>query len=616
MAERRLVRCDQGHVFDAGAGPSCPDCGWRVPEAEAAAARTEEPERRASWPLLAGAAALVLVLAAGLALLLADGEPAATKHGAEPRQADAPGGNAEKAEPPTAEADPLHPDSPAGTNGEAKSAAVGETGETGAAGPPPEDAAPPDGPRETAEATPVRAPDADGVTPPEPDETPEDGAAEAPVPPPQGGNGAESAGALREESTALLAGTPDAEPSSPSDQRSAGAPDAGDAVANTVGDTDPPDAQATPPLPDSRPPADAPPAEPPVGDAAASADAAQSPAGADPPRGPATPEAGLGALLAVPPDRLAAARTALAAPPPGPVPEEMDILSPHAEAERALGLSHALRHALALARAERAAARGRMDEASAAFEVLARDPTIAGGMPNPRAAFGLGVVLWRSATDPRRSEGARLLGSAAEDGGLTGAVDLLLTDRAMLEASGLSPEALAPVLETAYLQSPARFAAQLSTRGMETAPLASTASALRRAARSGDTRAFAQAFRGAARRPAPVLESLLAVTLEGDAKLRPTPRAAERQLVAALVSALAGVTDGRVSLAMLAERGQAGVAAHLPDAVLWLVLALSDLEQGHAQRAGIDRLLRDWAGRLPPQEAGMVARIAVDFGVR
>ncbi len=328
------------------------------------------------------------------------------------------------------------------------------------------------------------------------------------------------------------------------------------------------------------------------------------------------PEQGLATLLAVAPEQLTAARRALSASPQGKFSDELGALSPHAAEEEALGLSHALRHALALARAERAAAQGETARARALFSGLAADDTVAAGAQNPRALFGHGVMLWNSGEGTGRVEGARLLRAAAEQGGLTGAIDLLLSDQALFDSSAITSDALRPILEAAYLQNPSRFAAQLAARGIDTKALSSAATALREAARKGDTRAFSRAHTAVGAPRAPVIESLLAVTLEGDAKLRPTPRAAERQLIAALISGLAGVTNGRVALAMIAERGQADVPGHLPEATLWLVLALSDAAQGHPQREGIEALLRTWAARLPPEEAGQVARIADEFGVR
>lgn len=629
MAAQRLVRCDQGHVFDAGAGPACPECGWRMPDAGDGLARPNERAGAGRGPILAGGLALVLAVAAGVWLLRggpAEAPPGTTAEDAESAASEesVPAGD------PPEIAEDVSP--PEGRDSEAEPVASGE-----ANGPLPDEGAKaeasdsggqvPDAARPVADLTQgaqdAAAPEGPGGSgSKEPEADPEPG--------PEDGTGTTSDERIAEQGQD---GTESVVQQVAIDPTAKAAPDS--AVDLSVSEasaaalTEPshrdhhpdksaPSGQAASPDPAGTVPGDAePPFGPAIDDTEADLALLREPTGsAEATAVPEQPEPALATLLSVAPERLAAARRALSVPPQTPLPEGLDSLSPQAEAERALGLSHALRHALALARAERAAARGDVATAGAAFVTLAADATVAAGAPNHRALFGLAVVRWQSPAEAERAEGARLLRTAAEQGGMTGAVDLLLSDRALLSASGLAPETLEPVLETAYLQNPARFAAYMAGRGIDTGSLGYAAASLRGAARSGDTRAFAHALGGVGQRQAPVLESLLAVTLEADAKLRPTPRAAERQVVAALVAALAGVTDGRVALAMIAERGQAGVPAHLPGAVLWLVLALSDLDPGHPQRAGIDRLLRDWAARLPPGEAAQVARIASGFGVR
>lgn len=736
MAVQRLVRCDQGHVFDAGAEPACPQCGWRLAETSGdpqgggnGAGRRAAPRAGLLFAALAG---LVFAGAAALWLLPGDGTATDGDHAGE---AAATGGPEPAVATPeaTAQVAPMDPGAAEAAEGGVASGPADDGGEPGNAGAQDGAAAPDaaiaDTPEPALAAVRDVAPGRDPGDPAGPvaeGETDPASGAEAQVPRDGTGTAPADLAAARTADDPSGGGETGARGDGiadgpmPETSAEAAAPDGSDAhdaaaggetapderaeprpkgPATISGPADPPDRVAggedqpalsgasasrgpgpdpdvdeaqpemahtlpAPPAPAGKEaaatlPAPAPdeatageaaratvrpegapvaggdpseraaPAPAPAGDATTGApgpgersdgrdDADRLALLREPPPepAPATAEAGLVALFTVAPESLAAARRALAARPGGSLPGTLAALSPHAEAEDALELSHALRHALALARAERAAAQGDTAAARRLFAPLAADATVAAGAPNARALFGLGHLLWRAPGAADRAEGARLLRRAAEQGGLTGAVDLLMSDPALLEAAALTPEALAAVLESAYLQSPARFVPRLAARDIDASALGGTAAALRAAARSGDTRAFARAHAVLGARPAPVIESLLAVTLEADTRLGATPRAAERQLVAALVSGLAGVTDGRVALALLAERGQAGVAAHLPDAVLWLVLALSDLAADHSQRPGIDGLLRDWARRLPPDQAALVARIAADFGVR
>lgn len=709
MVAQRLVRCDQGHVFDAGASAACPTCGWPVPERGEGLApgATNDDARskrtRHTLPMAAGAAVL-LIAGVGTLWLMPDSNGNADAE----RVAEGPAQNPPQAvrEPETAaggraaapgadvgeSADPrLEP----GDNQDAAGTKTQQPEVTGAVpdGNPPEQPAQDTGADVPGNEIPAQVvadenlpklptePDRDegsgtlGDTPAaisaDPAEDQQSGGTEAAslpetVAPDQGASETADriAGIGREPipvDTAAETGATADTPSELTDPGHAATPVAGPTGLGAAdGSTSKADVAAGPsetpaggtsgyPVEDAAPPPDRTspaadvetdtgiadrPSEPGQGgsdpasettDAGDSEDVAlllsdrPTPVVVPPAPGPGAtsqPEPGLATLLAVAPEQLTAARRALAAPPQGKLTDELGALSPHAAAEEALGLSHALRHALALARAERAAAQGETARARALFAGLAADNTVAAGARNPRALFGHGFMLWNSGEDTGRVEGARLLRAAAEQGGLTGAIDLLLSDQALFDASAITPDALRPVLEAAYLQNPSRFAAQLAARGIDTKALGSAATALREAARKGDTRAFSRAHAAVGAPHAPVIESLLAVTLEGDAKLRPTPRAAERQLIAALISGLAGVTNGRVALAMIAERGQADLPGHLPDAALWLVLALSDVAQGHPQRAGIEALLRTWAARLPPEEAGQVARIAGEFGVR
>lgn len=326
-------------------------------------------------------------------------------------------------------------------------------------------------------------------------------------------------------------------------------------------------------------------------------------------------ERAVAAFLTEPSGAVARVRAAYAPLDPAEVEPLLDTLSPLPFAEGQLRLSRALRHGLVLTRALRAFRAGQTPTARALLTGLSKATPPEPNRPLAYASFALGFILATAGTDPGDAAAAAFHLRTAAELGLVDAVVELLRRPNLLTAAGIDERGAARLLETAAIQAGQSAAVEdlYKRRNLNPMPAALLIKAFTDALAAGDWPGLIAAYKAIGERRAPLVDANMAYAVSS---ARGLDGPYDRLLVMADGGAAVMHPRSRGVIGWLCETGRAGLPKDLPNAALWIALALTGMKPDDALFAELSKRYAGLKDALPPGQRALVEQVAKDIGVQ